>query len=145
MKAFQFKLDTVLTLRTRTLEAAQQDYAQQQQRVLAIEGLLNENQGQLQSFMTTSFEHGHQVDPVSEGHRFAYIQFLKTQREGLQQQLVQEKSRLLTLRQRLQEAHLDKKSLDTLKDKQQERYNNDLKLKELMDTDDLLVQRFGRH
>ena len=145
MKAFKFKLESVLAIRVRALEKIQQKHADQQQRVLKFQTLLQENEAQLQELLSPSSKTNALLDPIAETQRFAYIQFLKAQRQSLQDQYQTENKVLTEIRLELNQALMKKKALNILKEKQCFRYVQLLQSKELQETDDLLVQRFGRH
>ena len=120
MKTFQFKLQGVLQVRQRELEVHQQRFAGQLNRMMRLE--------QISTELDLSIEEAHQkfesteIDPLQQRTQFAYIQYLKEQRQNLHKEIHNEKQILETLRRNLNDAYIQKKSLEILKDKKQKSY-----------------------
>lgn len=140
-KAFQFKLKPVLEIRIRQLEAIQQRFAAQQHKVFDLKQLVLEIQEQLQEQLLVK-PHRDTVDPVVSQQQFRYIQYLKMQLEHLRGAIRKEEQILDRIRQEMHQAHVKKKSLEMLQDKQKKAYSKEMETLEMKEIEDLIVSRY---
>lgn len=120
MKTFQFKMQGVLQVRQRELEVQQQRFAGQLNRVMRLENISQELDQTIEE-ARRKFETP-DVDPNQQRTQFAYIQYLKEQRQNLQRELNNEKQVLESFRKNLNDAYVHKKSIEVLKDKKEKTY-----------------------
>lgn len=129
----------MLEMRNRQLEEVQQRFAIQQHRVVEVERLLNETHQQIREHMQVRDET--LVDPVLSQQRFAYIQYLKTQAQHLHEALKQEENQLSLIREEMRQAHIRKRSLEMLEEKQRKAYLKLLATQEEKELEDLVIAR----
>ncbi len=141
-KGFQFKLKAVLDLRTRYLEHCQQLFAQQQQRVLDLTSRQNEVRERLT--VERQKPPDEQVDPQLAQQRFYYIRFLRDQMLHFQEGIDRETARLNEVRELMRQAHVKKRSLELLKEKQHKAYLKNLESHEAKMIEDVMITRYKR-
>jgi flagellar export protein FliJ len=142
VKAFQFRLKSVLEIRTRDLEEAQQHFATQQQCVVELKQRLDENHQQFQLQLQPDLEKN--VDPIFSQQRFRYLQYLKQQAQYLTQEIIGAEKILETLREKMKQAHIKKRSLELLEEKQRKNYITMIENQEMKEIEDIVVARFHR-
>lgn len=142
VKAFKFKLQSVLDLRLRELEKIQNQFAVQQHRVFDLKRLLREIQDQLRIHLVPKPEE--QIEPILSQQRFAYTQYLKNQIEHVQGNIRKEEIQLERLREQMRQAHVKKRSLELLEEKQRTAYIKDIEYKESNEIEDIVVARMAR-
>jgi len=81
---------------------------------------------------------------VLSQQRFFYIQHLKSQAQYLQGLVAKEQRVLEQIREEMREAHVQKKSLERLEEKQRQAYERQLADKETKELEDLIIARNGR-
>lgn len=141
-KAFQFKLKSVLEIRERQLEEVQNRFAVQQHRVLDITTMLAETQAEIKQQLIASPEEV--VDPVLSQQRFRYLQYLKMQVDNLRETLRKEEQILNVLREEMRQAHIRKRSLELLEEKQRKVYVKTIEDQEMKEMEDLVIARQHR-
>lgn len=140
VKAFRFRLQPILDMRIRQLEAVQQRFALQQQRVLEITDKLQTARQQVRDALNPPNPQ-EASNPLLSQQRFHYVQHLKRQAQHLQQVLHSESRVLERIREEMREAHIRKKSLERLSEKQQETYYKQILHQEAMEIEDLVLMR----
>jgi flagellar protein FliJ len=134
-------LQPILELRARHLESVQQRFAQQQQRVLALQSKIDETQ----HILTSQFKPQQQeADPVLRNQQFRYVQYLKQQIQYLMESKQQELRLLEVIRSEMKTAHIEKKTLDTLKDKQKETFHRESQAREMLEIEEIVAARLNR-
>lgn len=142
---FQFNLEPVLKLRQRTLEKAQIALAESQRveaAVLArLKGLGAEGEKARQEFLAR----------IAVGLRAEEYILHRLHLDGLKRRIEETKKELAGCRkvvhkrrQDLLKADREKKMVERLKELAYERYQEEMKLKELKDLDEFSVLRFAR-
>ncbi len=139
VKAFQFKLKPVLEMRIRELEEVQQRFALQQHRVVELRRLIEEIKDQLQAQFISEIEDI--VDPIVSQQRFKYIQYLKMQIEHIRAALHREEQVLEKIRQEMGQAHIKKKTLELLEDKQKKAFLLNIETQEIKEMEDIIISR----
>ncbi len=142
VKAFQFKLKSVLEMRVRQLEQVQQRFALQQQHVFQIQQQLQECRDVLQEQLKVSQESV--IDPVISQQRFRYIQHLKLQIQHLGELVHRENQVLDKIREEMRQAHIRKKSLELLEEKQRKAYNTHIESQQEKELEDIVLARMSR-
>lgn len=130
----------MLDLRIRQLESIQHNFAIQQNRVLHIEQLLLEVKEQLQEQLTA--KPMQVVDPLLAQQQFQYVQYLKMQVEHFRETLKKEESLLERVREEMRQAHVRKRSLELLEEKQRKTYIKKLEEQEAKTIEDLVISRY---
>jgi flagellar export protein FliJ len=130
----------VLELRNRQLEAVQQRFAAQHHRVIHLQDLIADVHAQLDRELKVRPDDDI-IDPVLSQQRFRYIQYLKSQLDHLREALQRETAILERIREEMREAHVNKKSLELLEDKQHRRYLKHLEDQEAKEIEDLVMAR----
>lgn len=141
-RSFKFRLDPVLDIRQQKLERIQASFARQQQAVMKVKNLLAETQAEIQRLMIPI--HNDSVDPVLAQQSFYYIQHLKRQVTLITNKLRHEEALLAHVREELRLAHVSKKSLDKLKEKQRDAFNREQALQEEKQLEDIVIMRQAR-
>lgn len=85
-----------------------------------------------------------EVDPLLVQQRFRFIQYLKNQLASLVTMKQQEERILAQYREQLRKAHIQKKTLDILEEKQRRRYVQSLQAQEEKELEDLVMARRSR-
>lgn len=110
--------------------------------MIELNQLLKEVREQIQQQMIVDPEE--RANPILSQQRFRYIQYLKAQAAHLHQILQQEERRLDEIREAMREAHVKKKSLEVLEEKQKKAYLNALELQEMKELEDIITARQRR-
>ncbi len=84
------------------------------------------------------------VDPVVSQQQFRYIQYLKKQVAYFQETLAHERKILERIREEMRRAHVKKRSLELLEEKQRASYNKALAELESKEIEDLVISRLKR-
>ncbi|MCA9789454.1 MAG: hypothetical protein KC462_06750 [Cyanobacteria bacterium HKST-UBA05] len=144
IKGFRFKLETLHRLRQRAFERIHGEFAQALGRLNelkqtkaeldeAITRLLNPDAAQL-------------VDnPMLYHQRFGYLTTLKQQGVQLNQQIVLATHQVNHKQYELRQAHVAKRTLETLWEKQAKAFAAQQDRKAEMALEDQIMMRFGRH
>ena len=109
---------------------------------MKIKQLLSDTQAEIQRLMIPI--HSDSVDPVLAQQAFHYIQHLKRQVAFITTKLRHEEALLAHVREELRLAHVSKKSLDKLKDKQRDLFNLKQAQLEEKQLEDLVIMRQNR-
>jgi flagellar export protein FliJ len=126
-------------MRIRQLEQVQQRFSLQQQRVSEVQKLITETQEQLkQQYARPSEEI---VDPIISQQQFRYIQYLQSQLVHFRRTLKREEYTLEKIRLEMQQAHIQKKSLELLEEKQRRNYIQTLEKQESNELEDIVLAR----
>jgi flagellar FliJ protein len=137
MKRFYFRLDNVLRIRKKQEEGVQRQFAVRRAELLQIENLINALEEKMHRFMASN--------PMSEGSYTVmevlavdnYITRLEHEIKGLEElrkKKEEEVSRILNL---LHEAKRARKVIENLKDRELERYRDEVSREELGQLDDV--------
>lgn len=124
------------------MEQIQQRFAEQQNRVVDLQQLLTEIRAQVRQQLEPRSEEP--VDPVVAQQRFRYVQYLKMQAEHTRQALIQEEQRLELIREEMRQAHVKKRSLELLEEKQKAAYYKALEAHQMNELEDIVVARRHR-
>jgi len=126
-------------MRTRELEKIQQRFATQQHKVIEIENLIRQAHTVLKQQLAPQVEEI--IDPVVSQQRFRYIQYLKQQIAHLQGTLQTETQKLEWIRIEMKEAHIKKRSMELLEEKQRKQYITLLETQETKEIEDIIIAR----
>ncbi len=88
--------------------------------------------------------HSDSVDPILAQQAFHYIQHLKKQVAFITTRLRHEEALLAHVREELRQAHISKKSLDKLKDKQRDAFKREQAQLEEKMLEDIVIMRQAR-
>jgi flagellar export protein FliJ len=129
-------------MRMRQLEQVQQRFAMQQKRVVEIEQLIDQIRQQVRDTIKAKPEET--IEPIIAQQRFRYVQYLKQQAEHLGEALRHENKVLEKIREEMRLAHVKKRSLELLEEKQRKAYIQHIQSQEEKEMEDLVVARMSR-
>jgi len=136
-------LQALLNVRARELEAVQQRFAVQQQRVAGLHLKLTEARDQVYAALHP--EQSQTVEPMIASQRFQYVQFLKMQVTHILESIQLEERVLEKIREEMRVAYTKKRSLERLAEKQEAAYLKEIERLEEKETEDSIMARIGRH
>lgn len=109
---------------------------------MKVKNLLAETNAEIHRLMIPI--HSDTVDPILAQQSFHYIQHLKRQVAFITNKLRHEEALLAHVREELRLAHVSKKSLDKLKDKQRDAFNKHQAMLEEKQLEDIVIMRQAR-
>lgn len=142
-KGFKFKLQTLLQLRTRYFEQVQTQFARQQQKLVDLQNKQADMRAHIEALLHPDAQQA-QSNPFLYQQRFAYVGTLKTQVTYLGQQINQAQKELERIRYDLHQAHVQKKSLERLKEKHYLALQSQMNRQQDQDLEDIMMMRYNR-